>query len=38
MRIGLAMALAKYMGAHVPAVIPIDVELVDKTNGKTFAW
>ena len=38
MRIGLAIALAKYMGAHVPAVIPIDVELVDKSNAETFAW
>ena len=38
MRIGLAIALAKYMGAHVPSVIPIDVELVDKTNAATFAW
>lgn len=38
MRIGLAIALAKYMGAHVPKVIPIDVELVDKSNAATFAW
>ena len=38
MRIGLAIALAKYMGAHVPSVIPIDVELVDKSNAETFAW
>lgn len=38
MRIGLSIALAKYMGANVPAVIPIDVKLVDKTNAKTFSW
>lgn len=38
MRIALAIALAKHMGAHVPAVIPIDVQLVDKTNAATFAW
>ncbi len=37
-RIGFGIALAKYLGANVPAEIPIDVKLIDKTNAKGFAW
>jgi ribose transport system substrate-binding protein len=38
MRIALSLALAKYMGARVPAVVPIDVELIDANKAATFAW
>ncbi len=38
LRIGFAMALAKYWGANVPEVIPVDVKLIDKTNAKGFSW
>lgn len=38
-RIGLAMALAKSWGAKiVPAAVPIDVRVVDKSNASGFAW
>lgn len=37
-RIGFGMALAKYWGANVPAEIPVDVMLIDKTNASTFSW
>lgn len=38
LRIGFGIALAKYWGAHVPAVIPVDVKLIDKSNAKGFSW
>jgi ribose transport system substrate-binding protein len=38
-RIGLAMALARYWGAKaVPAAVPIDVLVVDKKNAGSFSW
>lgn len=37
-RIGLAIAMAKHWGANVPAAIPVDVKLIDKTNAKDFRW
>lgn len=37
-RIGLGIALAKYWGANIPATIPVDVKLIDKTNAKDFHW
>ena len=38
-RIGLAMALAKYWGAKsVPAAVPIDVLVVDRKNAGSFSW
>ena len=37
-RIALGIALAKYWGANVPAVVPVDVKLLDKDNAKGFAW
>jgi ribose transport system substrate-binding protein len=38
-RVGLAMALAKYWGATVvPAVVPIDVTVVDASNAAGFSW
>ena len=38
-RIGLAMALARYWGAKaVPAVVPIDVLVVDNKNAGSFSW
>ncbi len=37
-RIGLAIALAKYWGAHIPKVIPVDVELITKYNAEGFSW
>lgn len=38
-RVGLAMALAQKWGARVvPAEVPIDVAVVDKTNADDFAW
>ncbi len=38
LRIGFGMALAKHWGANVPATVPLDVKLVDKTNAKGFSW
>ncbi len=37
-RIGLAIALAKYWGAHIPKSIPVDVELITKDNAAGFSW
>lgn len=37
-RLALAIALAKKWGANVPAVVPVDVKLVDKAAAKTFRW
>lgn len=37
-RVGLALALAKYWGADIPKVYPVDVELIDATKAKTFTW
>jgi len=37
-RIGLGIALARYWGANVPAEIPVDVVLLDKSNSADFAW
>ena len=37
-RIGLGLALAKYWGAHIPKAVPINVEVVDKSNAKSFSW
>lgn len=38
-RIGLGMALAKYWGAaKLPHTLPIDVELIDASNAKSFSW
>lgn len=37
-RIGFGIALAKYLGAHVPSAIPVDVEKLTKENAKGFAW
>ena len=38
-RIGLALALARYWGAKtVPAAVPIDVLVVDKKNAGSFSW
>lgn len=37
-RIGLSIALAKYLGANIPKEIPIDVTLLTKDNAKGFAW
>ncbi|MFV0439205.1 MAG: substrate-binding domain-containing protein [Desulfopila sp.] len=37
-RIGFGVALAKYWGANVPAVIPVDVKLIDTSNAKGFSW
>lgn len=37
-RVGVGIALAKYLGAHVPAEIPIDVELITKENAEGFSW
>ncbi len=37
-RIGLAIALAKHWGANIPKIIPIDVNLIDKSNAETFSW
>ena len=38
LRIGFALALAKYWGANIPQVIPVDVKLIDKSNAKGFSW
>lgn len=38
-RIGLALALARYWGAKaVPAAVPIDVLVVDRKNAGSFSW
>lgn len=37
-RIGLGIALAKYWGANVPSIMPVDVKLIDKTNCENFSW
>ncbi len=37
-RIGLGIALAKHWGAHVPKVVPVDVDLISKENAKGFSW
>lgn len=38
-RIGLAMALARFWGAKsVPATVPVDVMVVDKNNAGSFSW
>lgn len=37
-RIGFGIALAKYLGANVPASIPVDVKTLTKENAKGFAW
>lgn len=37
-RIGLGLGLAKYWGAHIPSAVPINVEVVDKSNAKSFSW
>ena len=37
-RIAVGIALAKYWGAHVPNVIPVDVKLITKENAKGFSW
>lgn len=37
-RLGLALALAKYWGADIPRLFPVDVELIDAAKAKTFSW
>lgn len=37
-RIAIGIALAKYWGAHVPSVIPVDVELLTQDNAQGFSW
>jgi len=37
-RIAVGIALAKYLGAHVPATIPVDVKTLTKENAKDFKW
>ena len=37
-RIGLGIALAKYWGANIPKIIPVDVKLITKENGEGFSW
>jgi len=37
-RIALGIALAKYWGANIPAVIPVDVKLITKENATGFSW
>jgi len=37
-RIGVGIAFARYLGAIVPNVIPIDVKLLTKENAKGFSW
>lgn len=37
-RLGLAIALAKHWGANVPASIPVDVALIDRTKASSFSW
>jgi ribose transport system substrate-binding protein len=37
-RIAFGIALAKYLGANVPASIPVDVKTLTKENAAGFAW
>ncbi len=37
-RLGLAVAMAKLWGANVPAVVPVDVTLIDKDKAAGFSW
>lgn len=37
-RIGLGIALAKYWGANIPKIIPVDVDLINKSNAEGFTW
>lgn len=37
-RIAFGIAYAKYLGAHVPATIPVDVKTLTKDNAKDFKW
>lgn len=37
-RIGFGIALAKYWGATIPEVIPVDVKLIDISNAEGFSW
>ena len=37
-RIGMAIGLAKYWGANIPSVIPVDVKLINKDNSEGFSW
>jgi len=37
-RIGVGMAIARYLGANVPAVVPIDVKLLTPDNAAGFSW
>lgn len=37
-RLGLGIALAKLWGANVPAVVPVDVDLINSENAADFHW
>ncbi len=37
-RIAIGIAMAKLWGANVPATIPVDVVLLDKSNSANFSW
>jgi len=37
-RIGFGIALASYLGAHVPKTVPVDVKLLTKDNAEGFHW
>jgi ribose transport system substrate-binding protein len=37
-RIAIGIALAKHWGANIPETIPVDVVLIDKSNGASFSW
>ncbi len=37
-RLGLAIALAKYWGAAVPETIPVGITLIDKQKAPGFTW
>jgi len=37
-RIAFGIALAKFLGAHVPAAVPVDVLPLTKDNAKDFKW
>lgn len=37
-RIAFGIALAKHLGANVPASIPVDVKTLTKENASGFAW
>lgn len=37
-RIALGIGLAKYWGANVPEMIPVDVELITEENAAGFSW